>query len=312
MEDYGTPELEGCPEILNETRPDLIAQMHREYLEAGADVVETNSFGGMRATLGEYGLGERTEELNEMAARIARGVADEFSTPGPAAVRRRIDRPRHPLRLARPRPLRGAARPGRRAGPWAAARRRRPAAARDPVRPAGHQGRHERLPRRHGRRRPGGPDPDPGHHRADRAHAARHRDRRGARRARRDAARRDRHQLRDRPRGDERAHPAPVGALAHPDLGAAQRRAALGGRRPHALRPDRRAVRRLPPPLHHRVRRQRRRRLLRHHPGVHPPARRGRRRGGARAARPPLRARRRVDLLAGAARGRRRPAVRRT
>ena len=81
MEDYGTPELEGCPEILNETRPELIAQMHREYLAAGADVVETNSFGGMRATLGEYGLGERTEELNEMAARIARDVADEFSTP---------------------------------------------------------------------------------------------------------------------------------------------------------------------------------------------------------------------------------------
>ena len=81
MEDYGTPELEGCPEILNETRPDLIATMHREYLEAGADVVETNSFGGMRATLAEYGLGERTEELNEMSARIARRVADEFSTP---------------------------------------------------------------------------------------------------------------------------------------------------------------------------------------------------------------------------------------
>ena len=81
MEDYGTPELDGCPEILNETRPDLIAQMHREYLEAGADVVETNSFGGMRATLAEYDLGERTEELNEMAARIARQVADEFSTP---------------------------------------------------------------------------------------------------------------------------------------------------------------------------------------------------------------------------------------
>ncbi len=81
MEDYGTPALEGCPEILNETRPDLIAQMHREYLQAGADVIETNTFGAMRATLGEYGLGERTEELNEMAAGIARRMADEFSTP---------------------------------------------------------------------------------------------------------------------------------------------------------------------------------------------------------------------------------------
>jgi 5-methyltetrahydrofolate--homocysteine methyltransferase len=81
MEDYGTPELDGCPEILNETRPDVIRQLHTEYLEAGADVVETNTFGGMRATLNEYGLGDRTEELNEMAARIAREAADEFSTP---------------------------------------------------------------------------------------------------------------------------------------------------------------------------------------------------------------------------------------
>ena len=81
IEDYGSPELEGCPEILNESRPDVIRQMHREYLEAGADVIETNSFGGMRATLNEYGLGDRTEELNEMAARIAREVADEFSPP---------------------------------------------------------------------------------------------------------------------------------------------------------------------------------------------------------------------------------------
>ncbi len=80
MEDYGSPELEGCPEILNESRPDVIRQMHREYLEAGADVIETNSFGGMRATLGEYGLGDRTEELNEMAARLASEVAAEFST----------------------------------------------------------------------------------------------------------------------------------------------------------------------------------------------------------------------------------------
>ena len=52
IEDYGTPELEGCPEILNDTRPDLIRRMHSEYFEAGADIVETNSFGGMRATLG--------------------------------------------------------------------------------------------------------------------------------------------------------------------------------------------------------------------------------------------------------------------
>jgi 5-methyltetrahydrofolate--homocysteine methyltransferase len=81
MEDYGTPELEGCPEILVETRPELIRRMHAEYLEAGADVIETNTFGGLRATLGEYGLAERTVELNRMAASLARSVADEHSTP---------------------------------------------------------------------------------------------------------------------------------------------------------------------------------------------------------------------------------------
>ena len=81
VEDYGTPELEGCPEILVETRPELIARMHAEYLEAGAEVIETNTFGGMRATLGEYGLGDRTVELNRMAAALARGVADRHSTP---------------------------------------------------------------------------------------------------------------------------------------------------------------------------------------------------------------------------------------
>jgi len=80
MEDYGTPELEGCPEILVETRPDVIRRMHTEYLEAGADVIETDTFGGMRATLGEYGLAERTVELNRMAAALAREVADEHST----------------------------------------------------------------------------------------------------------------------------------------------------------------------------------------------------------------------------------------
>ncbi|MCB1267278.1 MAG: homocysteine S-methyltransferase family protein, partial [Microthrixaceae bacterium] len=81
VEDYGTPELEGCPEILVETRPELIARMHAEYLEAGAEVIETNTFGGMRATLGEYGLGDRTVELNRMAAALAREVADRHSTP---------------------------------------------------------------------------------------------------------------------------------------------------------------------------------------------------------------------------------------
>jgi len=71
---------ENCPEILNATRPDVIADIHRAYLAAGADIVETNSFGGARMTLAENQLDSRTHELNVAAAQIARRAADEFST----------------------------------------------------------------------------------------------------------------------------------------------------------------------------------------------------------------------------------------
>jgi len=73
---------ENCPEILNVTRPDVIAGIHRAYLEAGADIVETNTFGGAAIALADNRLGERACELNYAAARIARAAADEFSTPG--------------------------------------------------------------------------------------------------------------------------------------------------------------------------------------------------------------------------------------
>ena len=83
MDDYGTPELEGCTEILVETRPDLIRRMHAEYLAAGADVIETNTFGGMRATLAEYGLAERT---GSSAARPPPWpVRSPTSTPRPTS-----------------------------------------------------------------------------------------------------------------------------------------------------------------------------------------------------------------------------------
>jgi 5-methyltetrahydrofolate--homocysteine methyltransferase len=71
---------ENCPEILNVTRPDVIGDIHRAYLAAGADIIETNSFGGSRMTLAENQLDPRTHELNVAAAQIARRVADEFST----------------------------------------------------------------------------------------------------------------------------------------------------------------------------------------------------------------------------------------
>ena len=73
-------QLEGCNEILNITRPELIASIHRQYFEAGAEAVETNTFGANFANLSEYGIPERIEELAEAGARIARKVAEEFPT----------------------------------------------------------------------------------------------------------------------------------------------------------------------------------------------------------------------------------------
>ena len=72
--------FEGCNEILNITRPELVADVHRQYFVAGVDAVETNTFGANLANLGEYGIPERIYELAESGARIARTVADSFST----------------------------------------------------------------------------------------------------------------------------------------------------------------------------------------------------------------------------------------
>src|SRR5438477_2190288 len=71
---------ENCPEILNVTRPDVISGIHREYLEAGADIIETNTFGGARLALQDNHLEDRAHELNFAAARVAREAADAFST----------------------------------------------------------------------------------------------------------------------------------------------------------------------------------------------------------------------------------------
>ncbi|GAB2970747.1 methionine synthase [Amycolatopsis acidiphila] len=70
--------LEGCNEILNVTRPDVVRGIHRGYLEAGADAIETNTFGANWANLAEYGIAERIFELAEAGARLARETADEF------------------------------------------------------------------------------------------------------------------------------------------------------------------------------------------------------------------------------------------
>jgi 5-methyltetrahydrofolate--homocysteine methyltransferase len=71
---------ENCPEILVVTRPDVIGGIHRAYLEAGADIIETDTFGGTEIVLAEFQLQDRAYELNYAAAKLARKCADEFST----------------------------------------------------------------------------------------------------------------------------------------------------------------------------------------------------------------------------------------
>jgi 5-methyltetrahydrofolate--homocysteine methyltransferase len=80
-DDFGGPELEGCNEHVVLTRPDVIAEMHREFFDVGVDAVETATFGSFPIVLAEYGIPEKTYELNEAAARIAKEVASGFTTP---------------------------------------------------------------------------------------------------------------------------------------------------------------------------------------------------------------------------------------
>jgi len=78
--DFGGPQLEGCNEHLNLTRPDVIQAIHEAYLAAGADIVETNTFGGTSIVLAEYGLQDKVLEINREGARLARAAAERFST----------------------------------------------------------------------------------------------------------------------------------------------------------------------------------------------------------------------------------------
>jgi 5-methyltetrahydrofolate--homocysteine methyltransferase len=79
--DFGGPALEGCNEYLVKSRPDVIEDVHRAYLEAGADIIETNSFGGTALVLAEYQVENEAYDLNFRAAQLARHAADSFSTP---------------------------------------------------------------------------------------------------------------------------------------------------------------------------------------------------------------------------------------
>ncbi|MFF7299145.1 methionine synthase [Streptomyces sp. NPDC008265] len=77
LEDF--QQLEGCNEVLNVTRPDIVRSVHEAYFSVGVDCVETNTFGANYAALAEYDIAERNFELSEAGARVAREVADEFT-----------------------------------------------------------------------------------------------------------------------------------------------------------------------------------------------------------------------------------------
>ncbi|MBA2247820.1 MAG: homocysteine S-methyltransferase family protein, partial [Chloroflexia bacterium] len=79
-DDYGGQSTEGYNDYLSVVKPDLISSIHAAFLEAGADVLETNTFGSSVIKAEEYGLGEQTYEINRASAALARSVADEYST----------------------------------------------------------------------------------------------------------------------------------------------------------------------------------------------------------------------------------------
>jgi 5-methyltetrahydrofolate--homocysteine methyltransferase len=83
--DFGGDDLEGCNENLNLTAPAVIGSIHEKYLEAGADLIETNTFGATGLVLDEYQLGHKAYEINRVAAQLAKQAADKYST---------LDRPR--------------------------------------------------------------------------------------------------------------------------------------------------------------------------------------------------------------------------
>ncbi|MBI2659549.1 methionine synthase [Candidatus Woesearchaeota archaeon] len=78
--DFGGEKYAGCNEYLVITRPDVISRIHEGYLEAGSDIIETNTFAGSSITLAEFGLGDISYEINKTAAKLAKKCALKFST----------------------------------------------------------------------------------------------------------------------------------------------------------------------------------------------------------------------------------------
>ena len=81
IDDWGGPAFENCSENLLYTRPDAIETVHKAFLDIGCDVIETNSFGGSEIVLAEFGIAEKTYDVNKRAAELAKRIASDYSTP---------------------------------------------------------------------------------------------------------------------------------------------------------------------------------------------------------------------------------------
>ncbi len=246
-------------DALNVTSPELVGEVHEEYLRAGADIIETNTFGANRTKLGSFGLGDRLRAINVQGARIARAAA-----AGRAYVAGSIGPLGHPHRAVGKDRCRRGARRIRGTGAGARRRRRRPVHSGDVPRP-------ERNWRRHRRRPPGlGPaDRRADDHRGRREHARR--DATRAVRARPRAAWRHlaRRQLRGRAGADARHHRADGRRHEAEALGPAQRRAPARRRGAQSL-PVLAGVHGIVRAALHPAQRARGRRVLRHDARAHP------------------------------------------
>src|SRR5438045_7013298 len=80
-EEFGGARLEGCNDYLCVTNPRVIEEIHSSFMEAGADVLETATFGSTRPKLAEYGIGDEVYHQNYTAAQLARRVADSYASP---------------------------------------------------------------------------------------------------------------------------------------------------------------------------------------------------------------------------------------
>lgn len=295
LEDFEN--LEGCNEILNVTRPDIVRSVHDAYFAVGVDCVETNTFGSNHTAASEYDIADRVHELSEAGARIAREAADE-----------------HTARDGRQRWVLGSVGPGTklptlghidyatiRDGYQANVegllmRRRRRPDRRDHAGPPPDEGlRTGRPPRAGGHRRRCAAGRLHGL-RDHRHHAARLRDRRRADRAGAAGHRHDRPELLDRSGRDERAPALPRPAFPHPAAVHAERGPAHPHQGGRALPARPRGPGRRPGELRPRLRPLPDRRLLRHHPRTPAPGRRAGPRAHALRAHPAARTRRRLPL----------------